>query len=126
MTLPLTYGGDQVGRLSLGPRTPGERFSPGELRLFDDIARQAAIAAHAVRLSEDLQRSREQLITTREEERRRLHRDLHDGLGPTLAGISLQVGSARLLLTARPARRPTDCWRSSSARRRPRSPTCGA
>ena len=98
VTLPLTYGGDQVGQLSLGPRTPGERFSPRELRLFDDIARQAAIAAHAVRLSEDLQRSREQLITTREEERRRLHRDLHDGLGPTLAGISLQVGSARLLL----------------------------
>jgi two-component system NarL family sensor kinase len=94
----LTYGGGQVGRLSLGPRTPGERFSAGELRLFDDIARQAAIAAHAVRLTEDLQHSREQLITTREEERRRLHRDLHDGLGPTLAGMSLQIGSARLLL----------------------------
>jgi two-component system, NarL family, sensor kinase len=99
VTLPLTYGGEQVGRLSLGPRTPGEQFTAGELRLFVDIARQAAVAAHAVRLTEDLQRSREQLVATREEERRRLHRDLHDGLGPTLAGISLQVGSARLLLT---------------------------
>ena len=97
--LPLTYGGDHVGAISLGPRAPGERFTASELRLFVDIARQAAVAAHAVRLTEDLQRSREQLITTREEERRRLHRDLHDGLGPTLAGISLQIGSARLLLT---------------------------
>jgi two-component system NarL family sensor kinase len=96
--LPLAYGGEQVGTISLGPRTPGERFTVSELRLFVDIARQAAVAAHAVLLTEDLQRSREQLITTREEERRRLHRDLHDGLGPTLAGISLQIGSARLLL----------------------------
>ncbi len=98
LILPLTYGGEEIGRLSLGPRTPGERFRPGELRLFADIARQAAVAAHAVRLTEALQRSREQLIAAREEERRRLHRDLHDGLGPTLAGISLQIGSARMLL----------------------------
>jgi two-component system NarL family sensor kinase len=98
VTIPLAYGGEQVGTLSLGPRTPGEQFTASELRLFADIARQAAVAAHAVRLTEDLQRSREQLITAREEERRRLHRDLHDGLGPTLAGISLQIGSARLLL----------------------------
>jgi two-component system NarL family sensor kinase len=99
VVVALTYAGQGVGRLFLGPRTPGERFTVGELRLFEDIARQAAVSAHAVLLTEDLQRSRERLITAREEERRRLHRDLHDGLGPALAGISLQVGSARRLLT---------------------------
>jgi two-component system NarL family sensor kinase len=98
----LTYGGRVVGRLFLGPRTPGERFTVAELRLFEDIARQAAVAAHAVLLTEDLQRSRERLVTAREEERLRLHRDLHDGLGPALAGIALQVGSARRLLTRDP------------------------
>jgi signal transduction histidine kinase len=59
-----------------------------------------AVAAHAVRLNADLQRSRERLVAAREEERRRLRRDLHDGLGPTLAGIALQLESARALATA--------------------------
>ncbi|MEU8174155.1 histidine kinase dimerization/phosphoacceptor domain-containing protein [Microbispora hainanensis] len=34
-------------------------------------------------------------MTTREEERRRLRRDLHDGLGPTLAGIALGIDTVR-------------------------------
>jgi signal transduction histidine kinase len=45
-----------------------------------------------------LQASRERLVTAREEERRRLRRDLHDGLGPALAIQSLKVGAARSLL----------------------------
>src|SRR5205807_8586794 len=49
------------------------------------------------RLTADLQRSRERLVTTREEERRRLRLDLHDGLGPTLAAQMLKVGSVRAL-----------------------------
>jgi signal transduction histidine kinase len=50
-----------------------------------------------VRLTADLQRSRERLVTAREEERRRLRRDLHDGLGPALAAQTLKVGAARVL-----------------------------
>jgi signal transduction histidine kinase len=59
---------------------------------------QAGVAAHAVRLTADLQRSRERLITAREEERRRLRRDLHDGLGPQLASLTLTIAAARELL----------------------------
>jgi signal transduction histidine kinase len=51
-----------------------------------------------VRLTADLQRSRERLITAREEERRRLRRDLHDGLGPQLASLTLTLAAARELL----------------------------
>jgi two-component system, NarL family, sensor kinase len=101
--LPLVYGGQDIGRIRLGRRTAGERFTPAELRLFGDIARQVAIAAHAVRLGEDLRHSSGQLVHAREEERRRVRRDLHDGLGPTLAGISMQIASARLLLARDPA-----------------------
>ena len=101
--LPLTYGGETVGRMVLGPRAGGT-FTPADAALLEDLAHQTAIAVHAVtlhreavRLSADLQRSRELLVTAREEERRRLRRDLHDGLGPRLAAQSLKVGSARML-----------------------------
>lgn len=49
-----------------------------------------------------LQRARERLVATREEERRRLRRDLHDGLGPALAGAALKVEAAGNLLASDP------------------------
>jgi len=97
--LPMTYQSERVGELLIAPRAPGEAFTLSEQRLLADIAHQAGVAAHAVRLTADLQRSRERLVTAREEERRRLRRDLHDGLGPALAAHTLKVGSARALLT---------------------------
>jgi two-component system NarL family sensor kinase len=50
-----------------------------------------------------VQGSRERLVTTREEERRRLRRDLHDAIGPTLTGLALQLNAARKLVRSRPA-----------------------
>jgi len=111
LRLPLVYGGETVGRLVLG-RRPGEAdFSPADRRLLDDLARQIGVAVHAarltgeaIRLSEDLRRSRAELVTAREEERRRLRRDLHDGLGPQLASLAMKAEAARDLLPADPTR----------------------
>jgi signal transduction histidine kinase len=100
--LPLVYQREEIGRLVIAPRAPGEQFSPGDRRLLEDLARQAEVAVHAVRLTTDLQRSRERLVTTREEERRRLRRDLHDGVGPTLTGLALQLHAARKLVRSKP------------------------
>ncbi len=98
LRLPLVYGTETVGRIVLSPRAPGEAFGPADRRLLDDLARQAGIVAHAVRLANDLQRSREHLVTAREEERRRIRRNLHDGLGPALSSAMLKLGAARRLL----------------------------
>ncbi len=95
---PLVYQAETVGQLLVAPRASGESFTPAEQQLLHDIALQAGVAAHAVRLTADLQRSRERLITAREEERRRLHRDLHDGLGPQLASLTLTIAAARELI----------------------------
>ena len=94
-SFPLVYQGETIGQLEVAPRAADECFTPAERRLLTDIAHQAGIAAHAVRLTADLQHARERLVTTREEERRRLRRDLHDGLGPKLAGQALILEAVR-------------------------------
>jgi two-component system, NarL family, sensor kinase len=90
-TLPLIYQLETIGQLIFAPRSSGESFSHADRGLLETIARQAGVAAYNVRLTLDLQRSRERLVTTREEERRRLRRDLHDGLGPVLAAMSFKL-----------------------------------
>jgi two-component system NarL family sensor kinase len=87
--------GEQIGRLLVSPRTDGGHFTPREARLLADIALHAGVAVEASQLTQDLQDSRERLVQAREEERRRLRRDLHDGLGPSLTGMSMQVRAAR-------------------------------
>lgn len=102
LSLPLVYQSSPVGRLLVGLRAPGESFSAAERRLLDDIARQAGAAVYAAQLTGHLQRSREQLVLAREEERRRLQRDLHDGLGPQLAALGMQLEVARSLAVDSP------------------------
>jgi signal transduction histidine kinase len=89
--------------LVAGRRGSGEDFSPADERLLRGFARQAGTAIHAIELAADLQRSRQQLVSAREEERRRLRRDLHDGLGPALASVVWQTEGARELVYTEPA-----------------------
>jgi two-component system NarL family sensor kinase len=98
----LVHQGESVGTLIVGQRSETEQLSAADVRVLEDVARQVAGVAHAVRLAEDLQRSRERLVLAREEERRRLRRDLHDGVGSALAGLALQAGSARQALPEEP------------------------
>lgn len=102
LTRPLTYNAEPVGELILASRTPSEPLATSDLRLVDDLARQIGVAAHAVQLTADLQRSREQLVIAREEERRRIRNDLHDGLGPVLSGLKLRAETARNLVGDNP------------------------
>ncbi|MDG6104091.1 sensor histidine kinase [Dactylosporangium aurantiacum] len=103
-TLPITYRGETVGRLILPAGGPRTVLSPRDERLLADVVRQAAAAARSSHLAAELQQSRERLVGAREEERRRVRRDLHDGLGPALGGVALRIDTARNLLKSSPAR----------------------
>jgi len=100
VNFPLIYQGEAVGQLSVAPRAPGEDFSPLDRHLLENIAHQAGVALHAVGLTTELQLARQRLVTIVEEERRRLRRDLHDGLGPALASQGLKLAAAKQLLTS--------------------------
>jgi hypothetical protein len=66
------------------------------------LAAQAAVAAHTVLLAHEVQRAREAVVVAREEERRRLRRDLHDDIGPALAALALQAEAALTLAPDNP------------------------
>jgi len=100
----LTYQGSAVGTMLVQPRDGKPGFDRAERQFLADLARQVGAAVHAVRLSADVQASRLRLVNAKEEERRRLRRDLHDGLGPKLAALGLKVDAARVLMADQPAR----------------------
>jgi signal transduction histidine kinase len=86
----LSYRGEQVGTLAVEV-PPGRTLAAADVRLLDDLASHVGVAVQSVSLTAELQQSRKDLVTTREEERRRLRRDLHDGVGPTLAAMSMKL-----------------------------------
>lgn len=107
--LPLVHQGATVGHMLLGARARGESLTPADQRLLADLLPQVGLAMYAARLTADLQQltidlqhSRERLVSAREEERRRLRRDLHDGLGPQLASQNLTLTAASKLLRQDP------------------------
>jgi len=103
-SIPLEHEGQQVGALLVSPRTGEQTLGTADRRVLEVLAAPVAVALHAVLLSQELQRSRERLVAAREEERRRLRRDLHDGLGPILTAVTLKADAARSVLATAPDR----------------------
>ncbi len=99
---PLKYESERLGTLKVARRVVGEAFNQSELVLLTTIAQHISIICHNYLLAQALQNSREQIVRGREEERKRIRRDLHDGLGPTLASTALQLETARQLIYTKP------------------------
>lgn len=102
--IPLTYQTKTIGQLVVAPRSEGESFNRSEQQLLQTIAALSASTVRAVQLSDELRQSRQRIVTAREEERRRLRRDLHDGLGPQLASQTLGLEAIDQLMDNDPTK----------------------
>ena len=101
VSVDLVHQRELVGNLVATPYS-GDALSSRDTRLLERLAPQLAIALRVSALNHALQRSRERLVNALEEERRRLRRDLHDGLGPILTAAGLRTDAARNLLGREP------------------------
>ncbi|HEX6878637.1 MAG TPA: histidine kinase [Nocardioidaceae bacterium] len=91
------HGDELFGALSV-TKPPGEQLTPAEQRLLDDVAAQAGLVLRNVRLIEDLRGSRQRLVSTQDEARRRLERNLHDGAQQSLVAVALMLRMVRARL----------------------------
>lgn len=103
-SLDILYQGGKIAELVFAARDQDDYWTAADRRILNDLARQAGSALHAVRLTNELQRSRQKLVTAREDERIRLRRDLHDGLGPEIAAFSFRIAEARHHIQREPAK----------------------
>lgn len=93
-SVPVRDGQTLLGALAITKRR-GDRVTPAETKLLDDLAAQTALVLRNLRLVEELRASRERIVRAQDEERRRVERNLHDGAQQRLLALSLTLGRAR-------------------------------
>jgi signal transduction histidine kinase len=105
LSLPVLHHGEQLGAIAL-TKPAGERLTPAEERLARDLASQAGLVLHNLRLTdelrarvEELRSSRRRLVAAQDAARRRLERNIHDGAQQQLVALSVKTNLARQLAT---------------------------
>jgi len=102
LAVPLLAGEQLLGVLTLGEKRSGDLYTQEDVELLTTLAHSAALALENARLHEErlaiLRRQLALVTAAQEEERGRIARELHDGVGPTLASLNLRLRTARKLL----------------------------
>jgi signal transduction histidine kinase len=106
--VPVLHQGDLLGALTITKRR-GESLTPIEQKLLEDLAHQAGLvlknvglAAELLQRLDELRASRQRLVASQDEERRRLERNLHDGAQQHLVALKVKVGLAEMLIDKNP------------------------
>ena len=101
LSAPLVHGAEVIGQIECGPKRDG-RYDDADRDLLTNLGRQAALAIRNSQLAaelaarlEELAASRARLVQAEEAGRRRLERDLHDGVQQELVGLLARLGLAR-------------------------------
>jgi signal transduction histidine kinase len=110
LTLAVEHRGEQLGALSL-TKAAGDRLTPAEEHLANDLASGAGLVLRNVRLTEELlerleelRASRQRIVSAQDHERRRLERNIHDGAQQQLVALAVKTRLARSLLSRDPGR----------------------
>jgi len=121
-TIPILYGGVELGAIECGPRTEGDgSLSSRDLQLIEGVARHGALAIRNARLTAELQarveqvreqarqleESRTRLVQAQVAERRRIERDIHDGAQQGIVTLISRARLARAQLQANSAAETT-------------------
>lgn len=101
-TIEIVSKASVVGRLVVAPRSDSKGLSPIDRELLEDLARHSGVAAQVAALLTQLRAAQQGLLVAREAERHRIHCDLHDSVGPTLVGLTLQLEVAAELAAGGP------------------------
>jgi signal transduction histidine kinase len=87
----VVHQGVQLGELSV-TMPPSDPIDPAKEKLMGDLAAQAGLVLRNVRLIEELRASRQRLVAAQDEERRKIERNLHDGVQQQLVALNVQLG----------------------------------
>ncbi len=90
-TVPVELQGEQIGALSV-TMPANDPINPAKERLLRDLAAQAGPVLQNVRLIEEVRASRQRLVAAQDEERRKIERNLHDGVQQQLVALNVQLG----------------------------------
>jgi signal transduction histidine kinase len=116
-SVPLSHGGEPMGTIEIGPKEDDSELTEEDRRLLETLARQAALAIRNAGLASDLsvslaeikvqadelRASRKRLVSAGDAERRRIERNIHDGVQQELVALIANLRLARNQLARDPA-----------------------
>ncbi len=97
LCLPLNRGLDSFG-VVLFAHPDANFFTESKKELLEMLCSQSVIAIQNARLYEDLKQEKERLITSQEEARKQLARELHDGPTQSISAIAMRANIAQKLM----------------------------